>query len=77
MRTLGSAKSVRDLKTYPIELNNGTTVPLSNFGEVTDGFEESRQKAMLNGEPVVAFAVKRSLGSTLVSVEEATTAEIA
>ena len=77
VRTLGSAKSVRDLRNYPIELGNGETVPLSNFGEVTDGFEESRQKALLNGQPVVAFAVKRSLGSTLVSVEEAVREEVA
>ncbi|MEO1800356.1 MAG: efflux RND transporter permease subunit [Cyanobacteria bacterium J06629_2] len=77
VRTLGSAESVRDLSKYPIELGNGDTVPLSNFGEVADGFEEARQKAMLDGEPVVAFAVKRSLGSTLVSVEEAVTREIA
>ncbi|MEO1671847.1 MAG: efflux RND transporter permease subunit, partial [Cyanobacteria bacterium J06631_2] len=76
VRTLGSAKSVRDLRNYPIELGNGDTVPLSNFGEVADGFEEARQKAMLDGEAVVAFAVKRSLGSTLVSVEEAVTKEI-
>ena len=72
VRTLGSAKSVRDLRAYPIELDNdnGDTVPLSNFGEVVDDFEESRQKAFLNGKPVVGFAVKRSSGSTLVSVEE-------
>ena len=76
VRTLGSAETVRDLKNYPIELNNGDTVPLYNFGEVTDGFEESRQEALLDGEPVVAFSVKRSLGSTLVSVEEAVTAEV-
>ncbi|MEM7591147.1 MAG: efflux RND transporter permease subunit, partial [Cyanobacteria bacterium P01_A01_bin.83] len=77
VRTLGSAKTVRDLRAYPIELNNGTTVPLSNFGEVVDGFEESRQKAFLNGQAVVGFAVKRSLGSTLVSVEEGVTKAIA
>lgn len=77
VRTLGSAKSVRELKAYPIELGNGQTVPLSNFGEIEDGFEESRQKAFLNGEPVVSFAVKRSLGSTIVAVEEAVTEAIA
>ncbi len=77
VRTLGSAKTVRDLQGYPIELDNGETVPLSNFGEVADDFEESRQKAFLNGNPVVGFAVKRSLGSTLVSVEESVTEEIA
>ena len=77
VRTLGSAKTVRELRNYPIELGSGDTVPLFNFGEVTDGFEESRQKALLNGEPVVAFAVRRSLGSTLVSVEEGVRAEVA
>ena len=77
VRTLGSAETVRDLRDYPIELNNGDTVPLSNFGEVADDFEESRQEAFLNGEPVVAFAVKRSSGSTLVTVEENVTEAIA
>ena len=77
VRTLGSAKTVRDLRAYPIELSNGDTVTLSNFGEVADDFEESRQKAFLDGKPVVGFAVKRSLGSTLVSVEEEVTKAIA
>ena len=77
VRTLGSAETVRELRNYPIELNNGDTVPLSNFGEVADDFEESRQKAFLNGESVVAFAVKRSSGSTLVTVEENVTKAIA
>ena len=77
VRTLGSAATVRDLRAYPIELNNGDTVPLANFGEVADDFEESRQKAFLDGQSVVGIAVKRSLGSTLVSVEEAVTAAIA
>ena len=77
VRTLGSAKTVRELRDYPIKLNNGDTVPLSNFGEVLDDFEESRQKAFLNGNPVVSFAVKRSSGSTLVTVEEGITKEIA
>ena len=77
VRTLGSAKTVRELRDYPIKLNNGDTVPLSNFGEVLDDFEESRQKAFLDGDPVVSFAVKRSSGSTLVTVEEGVTREIA
>ena len=77
VRTLGSAATVRDLRAYPIELNNGDTVPLANFGEVADDFEESRQKAFLDGQSVVGIAIKRSLGSTLVSVEEAVTNEVA
>ena len=77
VRTLGSAKTVRELRAYPIELSNGDTVPLSNFGDVLDDFEESRQKAFLDGKPVVSFAVKRSSGSTLVTVEEGVTKAIA
>lgn len=77
VRTLGSAKTVREFRAYPIKLNNGDTVPLSNFGEVLDDFEESRQKAFLNGNPVVSFGVRRSSGSTLVTVEEGVTEAIA
>lgn len=73
IRTLGSAATVRDLKNYPISLNNGDTVKLANFGEIADDFGESRQTAYLDGKAVVAFAVKRSTGSTLVSVEEGVT----
>ncbi|MDJ0746299.1 MAG: efflux RND transporter permease subunit [Xenococcaceae cyanobacterium MO_167.B27] len=71
VRTLGSAKTVQDLQRYPIELDNGDTVSLKNLGTVSDSYGELRQSAYLNGKPVVAFAVKRSTGSTVVSVEEA------
>ncbi len=77
IRTLGSALTIRDLQAYPIVLNNGDTVELTNLGSVKDDFGESRQSAFLDGKPVVAFAVKRSTGSTLVSVEEAITKEVA
>ncbi|MGK7873348.1 MAG: efflux RND transporter permease subunit [Xenococcaceae cyanobacterium] len=70
IRTLGSAKTVEDLKNYRIVLPNGDTVKLSSLGEVQDGFADKRQSAYLNGEPVVAFSVLRSTGSTLVTVEE-------
>jgi multidrug efflux pump subunit AcrB len=70
VRTLGSAKTVADLRNYPIRLDDGGRVLLSKLGTVSDSFAEPTQKAYLNGEPVVAFAVKRSTGSTLVEVEE-------
>ncbi len=70
IRTLGSAKTVADLKDYSIILPNGDQVPLTSLGEVRDGFGEPRQGAWLNGDPVVAFSVLRSTGSTLVTVEE-------
>ena len=76
VRTLGSAKNVRELRNYPIILNNGDTVALSNLGTVEDGFAESRQTAYLNGQPVIAFSVQRSSGSSLVQVEERVRQEV-
>ncbi len=76
VRTLGSAKSVRELKKYPIRLENGSKVALEKLGVVEDGFAEATQSAYLNRKPVVAFSVKRSTGSTLVEVEEAVKKEV-
>ena len=76
VRTLGSAKNVRELRNYPIILNNGYTVSLSNLGTVEDSFAESRQTAYLNGQPVIAFSVQRSSGSSLVQVEERVNQEV-
>jgi hydrophobe/amphiphile efflux-1 (HAE1) family protein len=70
IRTLGSAINVDVLKTYNIVLSNGSSVPLTSLGEVSNSFAEVRQNALLNGKPVVAFQILRSTGSTLVSVEE-------
>ena len=73
VRTLGSAKTVEELSDYPIVLPDGSTVTLNNLGKVEDGSADPRQAAFLNSEPVVAFSVLRSSGSTLVSVEEGVT----
>ncbi|MDY6938179.1 MAG: efflux RND transporter permease subunit [Cyanobacteriota bacterium] len=82
IRTLGSAPTVEELRNYPIILPNGESIPLSALGEVTDSFAEPRQLAELTesdgvGAPVVAFNVRRSTGSTLVSVEEGVREEVA
>jgi len=73
IRTLGSAKSVEDLKTYEIVLPSGGSVPLSSLGTVEDKYGDVRQTARLNNKPVVAFEVLRSTGSVMVTVEEGVT----
>jgi hydrophobe/amphiphile efflux-1 (HAE1) family protein len=70
IRTLGSAKSVKDLTNYEIVLPNGGSVRLSSLGTVEDKFGDIRQAARLNNKPVVAFQVLRSTGSVTVTVEE-------
>ncbi|NJL01568.1 MAG: efflux RND transporter permease subunit [Spirulinaceae cyanobacterium SM2_1_0] len=77
IRTLGSAATVQQLRDYRIILPNNSTVPLSSFGEVVDGFSEARQAALLNNQPVVAFSVLRSTGSTLVTVADGVEAAMA
>ena len=48
IRTLGSAKTLRDLQTYPIILPNGDTVPLEKLGKVKDKFGDRRQSAFFS-----------------------------
>jgi hydrophobe/amphiphile efflux-1 (HAE1) family protein len=77
IRTLGSAKSVKDLTNYEIVLPNGGSVRLSSLGTVEDKFGDIRQAARLNNKPVVAFQVLRSTGSVTVTVEEGVKAALA
>ena len=77
IRTLGSAATVEDLAQYAIVLPQGGSTPLSSLGKVEDGTAEPTQLAQLNGQPVVAFSVIRSTGSTLVTVEEGVKTAIA
>ncbi len=70
IRTLGSAATVGELQNYQIVLPNGSFVPLLSLGEVEDSFAEPRTAAYLNNQPIVAFSILRSTGTTLVSVEE-------
>lgn len=70
VRIIGSAETVASLKDYPIALSTGNTVALSRLGTIKDSFAEVEKSAYLNGEAVVAFAVERSTGSSLVTVEE-------
>ncbi len=76
-RTLGSAPTVEALQGTRIFLPDGTTVPLSSLGRVERSYQEARQSAQLNNQPVVAFSIYRSTGSVLVSVEDGVRAEVA
>ncbi len=72
IRTLGSMQTVEDLRALPISLGNGQFARLDTLGTVEDGVTEVRQKAFLDGKPVVGFSVVRAQGAALVQAEEAT-----
>jgi hydrophobe/amphiphile efflux-1 (HAE1) family protein len=71
IRTLAGASTLNELAGTMIALPNGGTVRLDDLGIVTDTIAERRTFARLNGEPVVAFGVKRSKGASDVVVAAA------
>lgn len=70
IRTLGSRRSLEDLRALPIILPGGSSVRLDTLAKVDDGTTEPRQRALLDGQQVVAFSLVRSTGSSMVSVQE-------
>jgi hydrophobe/amphiphile efflux-1 (HAE1) family protein len=64
IRTLAGKRTVADLARTMIALPSGRSVRLDTLGTVTDTVAEPRQYAVLDGEPVVAFAISRSKGSS-------------
>ena len=77
IRTLGSRNTLEAFRKLPITLPGGqTSVPLYTLAQVSDGTTEPRQRALLNGEQVVAFSVVRSTGSSVVDVQQAVEEEL-
>lgn len=76
IRTLGAQDSLDRLRQLKISLPSGGRVALEDIGLILDTTTEPRQRAFLNGQPVVAFSVVRSSGSSLASVQEAVDAEL-
>ena len=70
IRTLGSRRTLDSLKALPITLPKGTSVRLDALAQVEDSTSEPRQRALLDGQQVVAFSLVRSTGSSMVSVQE-------
>jgi multidrug efflux pump subunit AcrB len=68
IRTLAGKQSVADLAATMISLPRGRKVRLDQLGTVTDATAEQRTFAMLDGRPVVAFAISRAKGASDVVV---------
>ena len=69
IRTLAGKQTVEELAATMISLpaikgNTGRKVRLDQLGTVTDATAEPRTFALLDGKPVVAFAVSRSKGAS-------------
>ncbi len=64
IRTLAGKQTVEDLAATMITLPRGRKVRLDQLGTVTDAIAEPRTFAVLNGSPVVAFAISRAKGAS-------------
>ncbi|MEO8671975.1 MAG: efflux RND transporter permease subunit [Tahibacter sp.] len=68
IRAVGTVASAQDLAQFPIVLPDGKQVPLQALAEIRDAHAERRQMALLNGKPVVSFAITRTVGSSEIDV---------
>src|SRR5450755_575035 len=71
IRTLAGAKTLNELAGTMISLPMGGEVRLDDLGIVTDTIASRRTFARFDGEPVVAFGIKRSKGASDVVVAAA------
>ncbi|MEO6608537.1 MAG: efflux RND transporter permease subunit, partial [Aestuariivirga sp.] len=77
IRTLGSAKTIDDLRETTIALSGGRNAKLGDLGEVTDSNNEQTTFARYNGESVVTFSVFRAKGASSTEVAQRVSDKIA
>lgn len=62
LATLGAVRSVDDLKAVAIPLSTGRSIRLDQVAKISDNFAERTSLAYEDGQPLVAFQIKRSNG---------------
>ena len=76
IRALGSVDSVDKLAATELALADGRTIRLDALGTVEDGAAEVRSFALFDGQPVVAFGVKRASGASDLDAGDAVKAKL-
>jgi len=76
IRALGSVDSVEKLASTELALGDGRTIRLDTLGTVEDGAAEVRTFALFDGQPVVAFGVKRASGASDLDAGDAVKARL-
>ena len=76
IRTLGSARTIDDLRTLEIPLSGGRKVTLGDIADISDSWAEPKSFARVNGEAVVSFGVFRGKGESDVAVSERVSAAV-
>jgi multidrug efflux pump subunit AcrB len=68
VRTVGTIEDAQALRDFSISLQDGRSIRLSSLASISDGAADPSQMALLNGKPVVAFALSRTIGSSEIDV---------
>jgi HAE1 family hydrophobic/amphiphilic exporter-1 len=76
LRISGKPKAVDLFKTMVIAQRNGRPVLLSEVAEVTDGIEEQRSLAFVNGTPAIALNILKQSGANTVEAVDLVKQEI-
>jgi HAE1 family hydrophobic/amphiphilic exporter-1 len=76
LRVSGKPEAVGNFKTMVVAQRAGRPVMLSEVAKVTDGTEEQRSLALVNGVPAVALDIQRQSGANTVAVVKAVKKEI-
>jgi HAE1 family hydrophobic/amphiphilic exporter-1 len=77
LRVQGKAKSVEQFRSIVVSNRGGRPIALGEVADVTDGAEEIRSLAIVNGTPAVALDVLKQTGANAVGVADAIKKEIA
>jgi len=76
LRVSGKPDAADRFRTMVVADRNGRPVPLGEVARVTDGVEERRSLALVNGIPAVALDIQKQSGANTVEVVEAVKKEI-
>jgi HAE1 family hydrophobic/amphiphilic exporter-1 len=71
LRIVGKPEQAEQLRSFVIAERNGRPLRLSEVADVTDGTEERRSLALVNGKPAVALDLMKQSGSNTVEVADA------
>ncbi len=68
MRTMGRIKDVQDFNRIILAYREGSVVTFGDIGRVSDGVEEIRSIATLDGNPCVSLMIRKQSGTNTVEV---------
>ncbi len=77
VRTIATVQSAAELARMEVALSDGRRIRLDQVAAVSDTVAEPRSAALLDGKPVVAFEIQRSLGAGEVEVMDGVRAQLA